>query len=116
VNAVWLPPPWQASTTPRPPGPSAVVIGASLPTTAVSPAATFPSWPTRPRSGRPGAWRSRIAGRTLDGMPRWVWGLIIILVIIIWIDPNPAGAGAAVGNAIDSMITFFRSLGQAATT
>jgi hypothetical protein len=49
-------------------------------------------------------------------MPRWVWGLIIILVILVWIVPNPAGAGASVGNAIDSMITFFRSLGQAATT
>jgi hypothetical protein len=42
--------------------------------------------------------------------------LIIILVIVIWIVPDPAGAGAAVGNAIDSMIIFFRSLGQAATT
>ena len=49
-------------------------------------------------------------------MPRWVWGLIIILVLVIWIIPSPASAGEAVGNAIDALITFFRSVGNAAST
>jgi hypothetical protein len=49
-------------------------------------------------------------------MPRWVWGLIILLIIIVFILPDPSGAGATVGNAIDSVITFFRSFGRAATT
>jgi hypothetical protein len=42
-------------------------------------------------------------------MPKWVWALIVILVIVVFIVPNPAGAGASLGNAIDSMVTFFRS-------
>jgi hypothetical protein len=29
---------------------------------------------------------------------------------------DPASAGATVGNAIESLITFFQSMGQAATT
>jgi hypothetical protein len=45
-----------------------------------------------------------------------VWGLIIVLVIVVWVLPDPAGAGASVGNAIDSLITFFRSFGRSATT
>jgi hypothetical protein len=49
-------------------------------------------------------------------MPRWMWGLIIIVVLIVWIIPSPATAGAAVGDAIDALITFFRSVGAAATT
>jgi hypothetical protein len=49
-------------------------------------------------------------------MPKWVWGLIIILVLIVWIIPSPASAGAAVGDAIDALITFFRSVGTAAST
>lgn len=44
-------------------------------------------------------------------MPRWVVALIVILVIIVFIMPNPSGSGAFVGNAIDSIITFFRSIG-----
>ncbi|GAA4684754.1 hypothetical protein GCM10023215_19580 [Pseudonocardia yuanmonensis] len=47
-------------------------------------------------------------------MPRWVWGVIIVLVILIWVVPNPAAAGAAVGNAFQALVVFFRSLGSAA--
>jgi hypothetical protein len=47
-------------------------------------------------------------------MPRWAWGLIIVLILIIWIIPNPAGAGTTVGNAFDAIVTFFRSIGSAA--
>ncbi|HYH31964.1 MAG TPA: hypothetical protein VD903_16430 [Pseudonocardia sp.] len=37
--------------------------------------------------------------------------LLVILVILVFILPNPSGSGAFVGNAIDSIITFFRSIG-----
>jgi hypothetical protein len=43
-------------------------------------------------------------------MPRWLWALIIIFVIAAFIVPNPAAAGATVGNAIDSMIIFFQGI------
>lgn len=45
-------------------------------------------------------------------MPRWLVALIIILIIIVFILPNPAGVGAYIGNAIDSLVVFFRSLGS----
>ena len=48
-------------------------------------------------------------------MPRWVVALIIILVIIVFILPNPAGTGAYLGNAIDSLVVFFRSIGDSVT-
>lgn len=38
--------------------------------------------------------------------------MIIILVIIVFILPNPAGTGTYLGNAIDSLVVFFRSIGQ----
>lgn len=38
--------------------------------------------------------------------------MIIILVIIVFILPNPAGTGSYLGNAIDSLVVFFRSIGQ----
>ena len=44
-------------------------------------------------------------------MPRWLVALIIILVIIVFILPNPAGTGTYLGNAIDSIVIFFRSIG-----
>jgi hypothetical protein len=49
-------------------------------------------------------------------MPRWLWVLILILILVVWIIPSPASAGAAVGDAIDALITFFRSVGTAAST
>ena len=44
-------------------------------------------------------------------MPRWVVALIVILVILVFILPNPAATGTWIGNAIDSMVVFFRSIG-----
>jgi hypothetical protein len=44
-------------------------------------------------------------------MPRWVWALIIILVIVVFVLPQPAVAGANVGNTVDSLIIFFRNIG-----
>jgi hypothetical protein len=49
-------------------------------------------------------------------MPKWAWGLIIVLILLIWVVPNPAAAGAAVGNAFQALIIFFRSIGSAAVT
>jgi hypothetical protein len=49
-------------------------------------------------------------------MPRWLSVLIILILIAAFVVPDPAAAGAAVGNAIDALIVFFRSLGTAATT
>ena len=45
-------------------------------------------------------------------MPRWVVALIIILIIVVFILPNPAGTGSFIGNAVDSMVVFFRSIGN----
>jgi hypothetical protein len=45
-------------------------------------------------------------------MPRWVVALIIILIIIVFILPNPAGTGTFLGNTVDSLVTFFRAIGQ----
>jgi hypothetical protein len=58
-------------------------------------------------------WRSRPVVATLTPMPRWVWALIIILIIIVFIIPNPEGTGNFLGNAVDSLVTFFRSIGDA---
>ena len=49
-------------------------------------------------------------------MPRWVVALIVILIIIVFIIPNPAGTGAYIGNAIDALVVFFRNIGTNATT
>jgi hypothetical protein len=40
--------------------------------------------------------------------------LIIVLILLIWVIPNPATAGAAVGNAFQALVLFFRSIGSAA--
>ncbi len=45
-------------------------------------------------------------------MPRWVVALIVILIILVFIIPNPAGTGTYLGNAIDALVVFFRSIGQ----
>ena len=52
----------------------------------------------------------------LDLMPRWLWTLIVLFVLAAFILPNPASAGATVGNAIESLIIFFQSMATAATT
>jgi hypothetical protein len=44
-------------------------------------------------------------------MPRWVVALIFILIILVFIIPNPAGVGTYIGNAIDAIVIFFRSIG-----
>jgi hypothetical protein len=49
-------------------------------------------------------------------MPRWLWAFILFVLFFGFILPNPAQAGAAVGNAIDSMIIFFRSIATAVST
>jgi len=45
-------------------------------------------------------------------MPRWVVALIVILIIVVFILPNPTGTGTFIGNAVDSIVTFFRSIGN----
>ena len=37
--------------------------------------------------------------------------MIVILIILVFILPNPAATGTWIGNAIDSMVVFFRSIG-----
>jgi len=46
-------------------------------------------------------------------MPRWLWAFIIAVVIVAFILPDPAVAGATVGNAMESIINFFRSMAAA---
>lgn len=45
-------------------------------------------------------------------MPRWVVALIIILILVVFVLPNPQGAGSFLGNAVDSLVLFFRSIGN----
>ena len=49
-------------------------------------------------------------------MPRWLWVLTVLILLAVFVLPDPAAAGTAVGNAIDGLVTFFRSFGTAATT
>jgi len=49
-------------------------------------------------------------------MPRWLSVLIVLILLVAFVLPDPAAAGAAVGNAIDAIIVFFRSLGTAVAT
>jgi hypothetical protein len=49
-------------------------------------------------------------------MPRWLWALIIILIILVFIIPNPVGTGNFLGNAVDSLVTFFRSVGNSVSS
>jgi hypothetical protein len=46
-------------------------------------------------------------------MPRWLWVLIIILIFLVFILPDPEDAGAFFGNVIDGIAVFFRSFGEA---
>ena len=43
-------------------------------------------------------------------MPRWLSTLLLLILLFVFIIPNPAQTGAFIGNAIDSMIVFFRSM------
>ena len=61
-------------------------------------------------------WRSRPVIVTADLMPRWVWALILIIIIFVFILPNPAAVGTYIGNAIDSIVIFFRSIGTSVNT
>jgi hypothetical protein len=45
-------------------------------------------------------------------MPRWLVALIVILIIVIFVLPNPSGTGAFLGNAVDSIVVFFRAIGN----
>jgi hypothetical protein len=49
-------------------------------------------------------------------MPRWLRILVILFVVFAFILPQPARAGAALGNAIESLILFFRSMATAVAT
>jgi hypothetical protein len=57
-------------------------------------------------------WRVRPVVAHPVPMPRWVVALIIILIIVVFVLPNPAGTGSFIGNAVDSMVVFFRSIGN----
>jgi hypothetical protein len=45
-------------------------------------------------------------------MPRWLVALIIILLIVVFVLPNPAGSGTFLGTAVNDLVTFFRSIGN----
>jgi hypothetical protein len=61
--------------------------------------------------------RERIAQTEIDlrlfGM---LVALIVILIIVVFIIPNPTGAGTFIGNTVDSIVTFFRSIGASLNT
>ncbi len=45
-------------------------------------------------------------------MPRWLTTLLLILLFLVFIAPNPARAGEATGNAFESLVVFFRTIGN----
>jgi Sortase domain len=45
-------------------------------------------------------------------MPRWLTTFLVLLILFAFVLPNPAQAGTTTGNAIDSMVLFFRSAGN----
>jgi hypothetical protein len=45
-------------------------------------------------------------------MPRWLTTLLVLLILIVFVFPNPASAGTTAGNAIDSLVVFVRSVGN----
>lgn len=45
-------------------------------------------------------------------MPRWLTTLLVLLLLIVFVLPNPASAGNAAGNAVDSLVVFVRSIGN----
>ena len=49
-------------------------------------------------------------------MPRWAWALIFLIIIFVFILPNPAAVGTYIGNAIVSIVIFFRSIGTSVNT
>ncbi len=42
-------------------------------------------------------------------MPRWLWWLITLVVVLLFIVPDPAGSGTVLGNAVTAMISFIRN-------
>ena len=42
--------------------------------------------------------------------------MIRILILLVFIIPNPAAVGSYIGNAIDSIVIFFRSIGTSVNT
>ena len=45
-------------------------------------------------------------------MPRWLTTLILLLLLFVFVIPNPVAAGNTIGNAIDSLVTFFKTAGS----
>ena len=39
-------------------------------------------------------------------MPRWLVGVIIVILILAFVIPNPTGAGTALGNAVAAFVSF----------
>jgi hypothetical protein len=42
-------------------------------------------------------------------MPKWLWGLIILIILLAFVIPNPTGTGTALGNAIGAFVSFITS-------
>jgi hypothetical protein len=49
-------------------------------------------------------------------MPKWFWGFFWFLVLIVFIIPDPAGAGATVGKAFSAFVTFIATTVDVATS
>ena len=45
-------------------------------------------------------------------MPRWLTTLITLALFFGFVLPNPAAAGQAVGNAVNSIVVFFKGIGS----
>jgi Sortase domain len=45
-------------------------------------------------------------------MPRWLTTLFVLLLLFVFVVPDPVSAGNATGNAINSLVVFFKSAGD----
>lgn len=42
-------------------------------------------------------------------MPKWLIGLIVVIGVLLFVVPDPAGSGTVLGNAVTALVTFIRN-------
>ncbi len=42
-------------------------------------------------------------------MPKWLWAVILLIVLLLFIVPDPAGSGTVLGNVVTAIISFIRT-------
>lgn len=42
-------------------------------------------------------------------MPKWLWAVLLLIVLLLFIVPDPAGSGTVLGNVVTAIISFIRN-------